>query len=129
MLLKGVGVDTLSIGRHPLAPIKATILLRGPIALVAPSLKVKPRCPSQRTCAMRLRRPARAWSKAAAVPARIEPAAPLPFGSGAGVADACGDRSDNHIVEMDVLRSNCGSKMSQVTCVIVKVLFRARGVD
>ena len=120
MLLKGVGVDTLPIGRHPLAPIKATILLRGPIALIAPSLKVSLGA---------LHNERAPWSKAAAVPARIESAAPLPFGSGAGVADACGDRADNHIAEMDVLRSNCGSKMSQVTCVIVKVLFRARAVD
>ena len=85
MLLRGVGVDTLPIGRHPLAPIKATILLRGPIALIAPSLKISLGA---------LHNERAPWSKAAAVPARIESAAPLPFGSGAGVADACGDRAD-----------------------------------
>src|SRR6516162_11961810 len=52
---------------------------------------------------------ARASSKVAAVPpvhspgraARIEAAAPLSFGSSAGVADACGDRADDHVTIVD----------------------------
>jgi len=46
---------------------------------------------------------ARASSKVAAVPPVHSPeaTAPLPSGTGAGIADAGGDRADNHIAEMN----------------------------
>ena len=95
-------------GKHAATRRPRRIFGRRPSALIAPRLEIlrgslgEERAPrGLKACARLLKGRGRAACAFAGPAARIGAAAPLSFGSSAGVADACGDRADDHVTIVD----------------------------